>query len=118
MAKAKRPDPHKAIADAVKAKKDSDGMVKVYPTEPVGEARVPNVAAVPQTVTAASAQEMLEAYPPAFSLYESGNVMTEQRELEAVQSEQAWGVSDPEDAPDVVSDMSPPFTAVPEPEKE
>ena len=91
---AKRKDPAKAIAEAVKGKKDADGMVKVYPTEPVGESRVPNVPAIPQEVTAADAIELVSYTPAAFTLYESGNPLPEHKEMLEAQHEAAWGDGD------------------------
>ena len=96
---AKRPDPHRAIADAVKAKKDSDGMVQVYPTEPLGENSVPNVAAAPQKLTPSEAADLLGYMPPAFTLYESGKPMPEQKHMAEIAAENAWGMSDPDDEP-------------------
>lgn len=90
----------KAIADAVKAHKDANGMVKVYPTEPAGDAMVPNYPAIPLTVTSAEAVELISFQPPAFTVYESGNPMPEQKALADAAKEAAWGTTNPSAVPD------------------
>ena len=45
-----------------------DDDVTLYPTEPIGDARVPGVPAVVMTVSAKRAAELLAYQPPAFTL--------------------------------------------------
>lgn len=92
-------DAQKAIRDAVKAHV-KDGLVHLYPTVPVGDVSIPGVPTEQMDVEPAEAERLLSFRPAAFTLYESGNPPKEHAELESLEVEQAWGVSDPEDAAD------------------
>lgn len=91
-------DPDKALAAAVKAHKNADGTVTVYPTEPAGEVTVPGEMAIKHEVSVERAIELMAYQPPAFTLYESGNPMPEQKAIADAAFVQAWSAADEVDA--------------------
>lgn len=107
--KSRRAEADKALRDAIKAH-TKDGLVRLYPSEPIGEATLPNYPAVPQDVTPEEAEKLLSFRPAPFSLYESGNQPKEHSDLDALDMEQAWGVSDPSDVEDEAPIQSFPST--------
>lgn len=95
---ANRKDPEKGIAAQVKAHKNADGMVTVYPTNPIGAHYVKEPSgfrwpSTKQDVTPEQAEMLLGYYPAAFTLYESGNPLPEQEAIHAEKFEQAWGAT-------------------------
>lgn len=71
-------------------------MVTIYPTEPVGEVRVPGVPAEVQEVTEERAAELLAYTPPAFTTLKSGRPTPDQIAGEKARFHAAW----PELAPE------------------
>lgn len=96
----------KAIADAVKAHKNADGLVTVYPVEGPDAGRMDGYPAVKQDVEPAVAVELVSARPPAFTLYESGNPLKEHSAIDEADMQQAWSATDLVDA-DVVIEEQP-----------
>lgn len=103
---------HKSMRDAIREHVGkngaADGLVRIYPVgerNDDGEAVNPptiifGVPMIVQDVTPARAEDLLAVRPPAFTLYESGNVLAEHREIDEIETERAWGVADPDDADD------------------
>lgn len=117
--KSRRVDALSSMKSKVKAHVDkngaSDGLVRVYPVgarnddgEQIdAEARVPTAASVVQDVDPDKALDLVSHRPAAFTLYESGNALEEHAELDEVDSLQAWGVAEPEDAEDEENELPP-----------
>ncbi len=58
----------KKHASLVGEAQNPDGTVTLYPTEPLGDVRVPNVPAIEMDVSPERAAALLAYQPPAFSL--------------------------------------------------
>lgn len=110
--KTRRAEAEKALRESIRSHV-KDGTVRLYPTDTGGS--IPSVAAVEQDVTPEDAFTLLSFRPAAFSLYESGNPPKEHAELDALDMEQAWGVSDPDDVEDEAPLQSFPSEPVSEP---
>lgn len=67
-------------------------MIKVYPTQPIGAARVPGVPAIEHEVSEERAAELMAFMPPAFTTNEDGSPTEDQLEAEKAAYEGAWAL--------------------------